>query len=84
VQNIESRVTVSALLRLKQLGVVALPVHDCLVVLVHHAELTKAVMEMTFKEVARVEATAVINHRTPRHPMVHLEHSPLEGGVSPR
>ena len=46
----ESEILVDVLLRLIDLGVVALPVHDALVVQATHEDLTKAVMLAVFKE----------------------------------
>jgi hypothetical protein len=59
-QRMDSGVIVSVLLRLKAMGIVALPIHDCLLVPVHKAAITQSIMETTFKEISGVEATAVI------------------------
>jgi hypothetical protein len=50
-QNIESQVIVRALLRLKELGIVALPIHDCLIVRRLDADTAKDILENTFEEV---------------------------------
>lgn len=51
-QNIESRVIIDALLRLKGLGIVSLPVHDCLIVRWDRAGVAKEVMEQSFERVS--------------------------------
>jgi hypothetical protein len=64
-QRIESSILVRCLLTLMDRGVVALPVHDCLVVPQSVMEAAKQVMLDTFFDVTGVEAevdTKVLNH----------------------
>jgi len=51
-QNTESRVILRSILRLKELGLVALPVHDCLLVRYDKAQVAREVMELAFEEVS--------------------------------
>jgi hypothetical protein len=60
-QNIDSRVVVRSLLKLKMLGVVALPIHDCLLVKDVHASLTKEVLETAFLEETGVEGKVEVD-----------------------
>lgn len=53
---IESEVMVSVLLMLKQRGVVALPIHDCIIVKKDHQELAKKVMMDAFYDLVGVSA----------------------------
>jgi hypothetical protein len=48
-QNIESRIVVDLLLQLREHGVVALPVHDCIIVQRRHAAMAKDLMQRLFK-----------------------------------
>lgn len=54
---LESEVLVAILLRLRDLGVVALPIHDCLLVGEKHRDITRKTMEATFKELLGSEPT---------------------------
>lgn len=47
----ESQILIRTLLELKSMGIVALPVHDCVLVTSSHGLTAKAVMEKAFKEV---------------------------------
>ncbi|KGO99771.1 hypothetical protein [Novilysobacter defluvii] len=53
-QNMESRVVVKALLALKERGVIALPVHDCLLVKDEHASLGREALEEAFRDITGV------------------------------
>lgn len=54
-QNMESGVVVRALLALKEQGVVALPIHDCLLVKDEHAQLGQRALEEAFLEITGVK-----------------------------
>lgn len=60
-QNIESRVIVRALLRLKELGIVALPIHDCLLVSAEDVYVTEQILESTFEEVTGVRGKVEVD-----------------------
>ncbi len=51
-QSVESRVILRSVLQLKALGIVALPIHDCLLVRYDKAEVAKEVMERAFEDVS--------------------------------
>jgi hypothetical protein len=78
IQHIESTVLVRVLLQLRELGVVGLPIHDCVIVRREDASGTKDIMEATFFEVAGVRAEAVVeveednNYAVDNH-SVHLD-----------
>jgi hypothetical protein len=50
----ESEILIRTLLRLKSMGIIALPIHDCVLVARRNGEVTKAVMEESFQEVIGV------------------------------
>lgn len=56
----ESQVLLAVLKRLRGVGVVALPIHDCVLVRRDRAEETKAIMEEVFFSVTGVTGEAVI------------------------
>lgn len=60
-QNIESRVIVRALLSLKELGVVALPIHDCLLVSARDVSVAEKILESTFEEVTGVRGRVEVD-----------------------
>lgn len=57
----ESRVILSAVLKLKTLAVVALPIHGCLLVRWDQAESAKEVMEVAFEQVTGGKGQAEID-----------------------
>jgi hypothetical protein len=62
-QNIESRVLMRALLQLKREEIIALPIHDCVVVRADHAERARVVMEEAFQLVMPgAKATADVDY----------------------
>jgi hypothetical protein len=60
-QRIESEIIVRCLLALKDMGVVALPVHDSLLVPFTHRRLAKEVMERIFREVTGREGKVKVS-----------------------
>ena len=75
--NTESRVIVKALLELKALGVVALPVHDCLLVGEGSEAIAKEVLEQSFRTITGTEGRVEVERK-------HLEGScvsPLKKGA---
>lgn len=54
-QHTESTIMIKALLTLKDMGVVALPVHDCLLVAHDQINVCKEVLEYTFKQETGIE-----------------------------
>jgi hypothetical protein len=50
----ESEILIRTLLRLKSMGIIALPIHDCVLVARRNGEMAKAVMEESFQEVIGV------------------------------
>lgn len=50
----ESEILIRTLLRLKSMGIIALPIHDCVLVARKNGEAAKAVMEESFREVMGV------------------------------
>lgn len=82
-QHWESQVIVTALLRLKAIGVVALPIHDCLLVGKDQEETAKEVLEMASLEVVgkrlRVEVEGAPSTDLP---IDNSRFSPLVGGIS--
>ena len=84
--NLESQVIVAALLRLKDQGVVALPIHDCFLVGEHRLEAAKRALEEASAAVLgqclRVEVEEVPLREQTSPPEVILSPSPLVGGVS--
>lgn len=85
--NLESQVAVVALLKLKDLGVVALPIHDGILVAEHRLEIAKKTLEQASLEVLgqclRVEVEGIPPRGLPQPTEVILSPSPLVGGVSP-
>lgn len=69
-QNMESRVILCAILELKALGVVALPVHDCLLTRWDQAGLVKEVMERAFEEVSGGRGQAEIELSPPAQALI--------------
>jgi hypothetical protein len=53
---IESEIMVTVLLQLKEQGVVALPIHDCIVVREDHEEIATKVMKQVFEDMVGVSA----------------------------
>lgn len=60
IMKIESDLLVAILLRLKEMGVVALPIHDCVLVRQKNESTAKSVMEATFREILGVEGRVEI------------------------
>jgi hypothetical protein len=54
IQNQESRVMVAALLRLQDRGVVALPIHDAVLVGISDVSIAKEVLEQVFEEMTGI------------------------------
>jgi hypothetical protein len=61
--RIESELLIDILLRLKRLGVVALPIHDCLLVAESKAAIAKEVMEAACWDRLKVEGRVEISRR---------------------
>ncbi|QCO66975.1 hypothetical protein E5843_02830 [Luteimonas yindakuii] len=76
--NTESRVIVRALLELKAKRVVALPIHDCLLVGRGHEGLAKEVLEQSFRAIAGAEGRVEVE-RSSLEARVVVEKSYLEG-----
>jgi len=74
-QHIESRVILRVMARLRDLGVVALPVHDCVLVPWSNAALAKAVMEQMFEEETGGKGLAEVE----LSPMAHSQSSKPSG-----
>ncbi|WP_429224192.1 hypothetical protein [Inquilinus ginsengisoli] len=55
-QALESRIIVAVLLALRSMGVVGLPVHDCIIVPKKHEAAAKELMMIEFRKVAKAEA----------------------------
>lgn len=84
--NLESQVIVEALLRLKDRGVAALPVHDCILVADHGMEVAKRALEEASKDVLGQRLRVEVEGSSPTglhsSSKVILSPSPLVGGVS--
>jgi hypothetical protein len=59
-QHLESQVIVRSLLRLREMGVVALPVHDSLLVGLSHVTTASEVLKDSFKQLTGVEASVKV------------------------
>lgn len=85
--NLESQVIVAALMRLKDLGVVALPIHDCILVGEHRLAIAKKTLEQASRDVLgqylRVEVEGTPPRGLHQPTEVILSPSPLVGGVIP-
>lgn len=85
--NLESQVIVAALLQLKDRGVVALPVHDCILVGEHRLAIAQKTLEQASSDVLgqylRVEVEGTPPRGLPQPTEVILSRSPIVGGVSP-
>ncbi|KGM35310.1 hypothetical protein [Inquilinus limosus] len=55
-QALESRIVIAVLLTLRSMGIVGLPVHDCVIVPEKHEAVTKDLMMTEFRRVANAEA----------------------------
>jgi len=62
-QNVESSIIVRALLVLKDMGIVALPVHDCLIAARENVGICKEVLEASFFHVTGVEGRVEVEER---------------------
>jgi hypothetical protein len=58
----ESEITISILTRLKGMGIVALPIHDALIVEQDHQEVVKQVMLSTFKELTGISGQVSVDN----------------------
>lgn len=84
--NLESQIIVEALLRLKDRGVVALPVHDCILVADHRMEVAKRALEEASKDVLGQQLRVEVEGSPPsglhRSSIGNPQSSPLVGGIS--
>lgn len=84
--NLESQVLVAALLRLKDQGVVALPIHDCILVGEHRLGVARGALEEASAAVLGQCLRVEVEGTPPRGflgpPEVVLSPSPSVGGVS--
>jgi hypothetical protein len=79
--NKESNLLVAILLRLKALGVVALPIHDCLLVSHKNESVTKTVMEQCCMEFLGVEGVVEVCRSTVTGYPLSNPSSPLQRGA---
>jgi len=84
--NLESQVLVAALLRLKDQGVVALPIHDCILVGEHRLGVARGALEEASAAVLGQCLRVEVEGTPPRGflgpPEVVLSPSPSVGGIS--
>lgn len=59
IMRVESTILVAALLRLREAGVVGLPIHDALVVPYPHVSTARGIMEQAFRDIAGVDGVVV-------------------------
>lgn len=79
--NMESNLLVAILLRLKGLGVAALPIHDCLLVSQRDEAVAKEVMERLCMEYLGVEGRVDIDRSTTELYTLGTPSSPLQRGA---
>jgi hypothetical protein len=58
----ESQILIEVVMRLLDQGVIALPVHDAVIVARHHQELAKSIMLAVFKEKTGIEGIVNLEH----------------------
>jgi hypothetical protein len=71
-QFIESQVMVKVLLRLREQSIVALPIHDGLIIPSEAEDKAKAVMEDTFRDEVGIDCPVSVEVRKDHHPMFNI------------
>jgi len=84
--NLESQIIIGAMLRLQDRGVVALPIHDGILVADHRMEVAKRALEEASKDVLGQQLRVEVEGSPPRGlhgPSIgNPQSSPLVGGIS--
>lgn len=84
--NLESQIIIGAMLRLQDRGVVALPIHDGILVADHRMEVAKRALEEASKDVLGQQLRVEVEGSPPRGlhgpSIVNPQSSPLVGGIS--